>query len=93
MPAAAYTVELDDELGDAVQAAVERGLHDTPADVIREAVWEWLLARADNARSHGEVSVMLEEACRDIEVNGAKELKEQDFEDIKRRGRERLAAE
>lgn len=92
MPAATYSVEFDDELGDAIQAAVARGSHDTPGEVIKEAVWEWLLARAANARTHGEVEVLLEEAYRDLELNGAKRLTDADFDEIKRRGRERLAA-
>ena len=87
------TVELDEEAAEAVRKALEAGVYTSPEDVVQEAIWEWTLARSPDARSRSEIDVLLDEAFRDLEVNGAVPLSRDDIEGVKTRGRERLAAE
>lgn len=87
------TVELDEESAAVIRGAVEAGIYETPEAAIQEAVWEWALARSPDARSRAEIDLLLEEAFRDLEENNAEPLTKADLEDVKRRGRERLAAQ
>jgi len=87
------TVNLDEELGAAVATAVKSGAYKSAQAVMREALWEWLMARATNARTHGEVQVLLEEAFREMETTPPLPWTPELMEDVKRRGRERLLAD
>ena len=86
------TLELDDELGAAVEKAVASGAYHSSRAVVREALSEWLLARAANARTQGEIDLLLEEAFREMETTPAIPWTPELMEDVKRRGRERLAS-
>lgn len=85
------TLNLDEELGAAVANAVASGAYKSSQAVVREALWEWLMARASNAKTHGEVEVLLEEAYRELETTAPIPWTPELMEDVKRRGRERMA--
>ena len=85
------SVDLSDELTAAVVKAVASGAYDTPQAVVQEAMFEWLLARAKNARTRSEIDVLLGEAFREMETTPAIPWTPELMEDVKRRGRERMA--
>lgn len=82
------TVTVSAALAEALEAAVESGDYPTTGEIIREALGGWQRQRRLRAEEIAELQRLIQEG---LDSGPAEEVTDAWFEDVKRRGRERLA--
>lgn len=86
------SVALDAEVLAQFRVHIDQGVWPPLDEIIQNALEEWLWLHTPNRLSHDELMKLVEDGERNLRLHGAQPMTDEMFEDVKRRGRERLSA-